>query len=152
YQWHQGFAASNDCMFPRSWSTYQKLATDGSLWCARNMRTGDYLALAYFCLDNHSWEIGGLMIANQERRKGVGSIIARLTLGHVLFEEDPLSLGQRVIAHVHAENQLPRPLIQNILKFQFSHQIKVPGTQLPGLKVNAQGEVEGDEFELSRPT
>ena len=91
------------------------------------------------------------MVANQERRKGVGSIIARLTLGHVLFEEDPLDRGEPVIAHVHAENLEPRPIIENVLKFRLARKIKVPGERLPGLRTNAAGEVEGDEFELVRP-
>lgn len=150
YQWHRGFAASNDCIFPRPWTKYEGLADEGQLWCARN-DTGDYVALAYFCFDDGKWEIGGLMVAVQERGKGVGSIITRLTLGHVLFEEDPLDRGESVIAHVHAENLEPRPIIENVLKFRLSRRIKVPGSALPGLRTNAAGEVEGDEFELVMP-
>jgi hypothetical protein len=91
------------------------------------------------------------MVAVQEREKGVGSTIMRLTLGHLLFEEDPLDRGESVIAHVHAENPQPRPIIQHALKFRLTQRIKVPGSDLPGLKTNAAGDVEGDEFELVKP-
>lgn len=150
YQWHRGFAASNDCIFPQPWATYEGLADEGRLWCARN-DTGDYLALAYFRFDGGKWEVGGLMVATQERGKGVGSIITRLTLGHVLFEEDPLDRGESIIAHVHAENLEPRRIIEDVLKFRLSRRIKVPGSALPGLRTNTAGEVEGDEFELVKP-
>src|SRR6267378_2831142 len=115
YQWHRGFAASNDCIFPRPWAKFESLAADGQVWCARN-DAGDYLALAYFCFEEGKWEVGGLMAATQERGNGVGSIITRLALGHVLFEEDPLDRGESVIMHVHAANLDPRPIIENVLK------------------------------------
>jgi uncharacterized protein YwbE len=150
YQWHRGFAAGNDCIFPRTWDQYEQLAAAGQLWCARNDR-GDYLGLAYFRLDEGKWEVGGLMVATQQRGNGLGSTFMRLTLGHLLFEEDPLDRHESVIAHVHAENDLPRPIIENSLKFRFSKRIKVAGTILPGLRTNADGDVEGDEFELVRP-
>ena len=150
YQWHRGFAASNDCIFPRSWESYEQLADEGRVWCAQNDR-GDFVALAYFDFDNSRWEIGGLMVATQERRKGIGSIIARLTLGHILFEEDPLGRGETIIAHVHAENLEPRSTIANVLRFRQSKHIKLPGALLPGLRTNIAGEIEGDEFETVRP-
>ena len=68
-----------------------------------------------------------------------------------MFEEDPLDRGETVIAHVHAANPEPRPIIENVLRFRLSRRIKVPGSDLPGLRTNAAGEVEGDEFELVEP-
>jgi len=150
YQWHRGFAASDDCIFPRPWAIFESLADDGRIWCARNGE-GEYLGLAYFSFDNGSWEVGGLMVAAQEKAKGVGSIIARLTLGHVLFEEDPLDRGESVIMHVHVENKTPRPIIEHVLKFRYSRPIKAPGSAFPGLRTNAAGDVEGDEFKLVKP-
>src|SRR5271165_4247025 len=101
YQWHRGFAAGNDCIFPRSWESYKTIADSGQVWCARNERK-DYLALAYFNHADGKWEVGGLMVDVRERGKGLGSTIMRLTLGHLLFEEDPLDRKEPIIAHVHA--------------------------------------------------
>ena len=131
YQWHRGFAASNDCLFPRPRAAFERMADDGQLWCARN-DAGDYIGLAYSCFDTGKWEVGGLMTAIQERGKGVGSIIMRLTVGHVLFGGDPLDQGESVIAHVHADNRDPRPIIERALKFRLSQRIKVPGSLLAG--------------------
>lgn len=150
YQWHRGFAASDDCIFPRPWAIFESLADDGQVWCARNGE-GEYLGLGYFSFHNGNWEVGGLMVTAKERGKGVGAIIARLTLGHVLFEEDPLDRGESVIMHVHVENKHPRSIIEQVLKFRYSKPIKVPGSAFPGLRTNAAGEVEGDEFELVKP-
>jgi hypothetical protein len=150
FQWHRGFAASNDCLFPRPWTNFEVLADEGQLWCARN-DNGDYLALAYSSFEEGRWEVGGIMAAMQERGTGVGPIITRLTLGHLLFEEDPLDRGEPVIMHVHAENEAPRNLIEKGLKFRLSKRIAVPGWMLPGLRTNAANEIEGDEFELVNP-
>lgn len=150
YQWHRGFAANEDCIFPRNWDDYNLLVKEGRLLCARNEK-GDYLALAYFNFNDGVWEVGGLMVTVQERGKGLGSIIALLTLGHVLFTEDPLDRRESVVAHVHAENNKPRSIIEKVLKFRKTRRIKVPGSKLPGLRTNNAGEVEGDEFELFMP-
>ena len=91
------------------------------------------------------------MAATPERGRGIGSIIMRLTLGHLLFMEDPLDRGEKVIAHVHAENDDPRPIIEEKLKFRLSGKIEAPGSDFPGLRTNDAGMVEGDEFELVKP-
>lgn len=150
YQWHRGYAASNDHLFPRSWAAYERMASDGQIWCAKDVN-GDFLALAYSNHDHDAYEIGGLMVAVQETAKGIGSTITRLTLGHLLFEENPLENGQRVIAHIHALNNEPRALFEQVLKFKRTDHIVVPGSELPGLKTNAEGNVEGDELTLLNP-
>jgi len=150
YQWHRGFAASNDHLFPRTWKTYEALAENGQIWCARDGE--DYLGLAYFHLQGDECEVGGLMVATSQRSKGIGSTLACLTLGHVLFEEDPLSRGVRIVAHVHSENNPgPRPIFRHLLKFSLARQVNIPGRELPGLKTNAEGFVVGDEFHLTKP-
>lgn len=150
YQWHRGFAAANDNLFPRPWGVYEKLAGEGRIWCVQDHK-GNYVGLSYFHLDGAVWEVGGLMVDTRERKTGVGSILARLTLGHLLFEEDPLRRGERVVVHVHAENEAPRVLIEKVLKFRHHGRVSVLGSELPGLKTNAEGFVEGDEFEMNCP-
>jgi hypothetical protein len=147
YQWHSGFAANYDCIFPRPWGVYEQMALDGRVWCARTP-AGDYRAISYFFLDGTQWEVGGVSVATTERRTGLGATIARLTIGHLLFEEDPLDRGESIVAHVHADNSDPRRLIEDGLKFRFVRRIVRPGSTLPGLRTNQAGDVEGDEFEL----
>ncbi len=150
YQWHRGFVAANENLFPRTWDMYRRLAEDGQIWCACD-GSGNYVALSYFCLDNKEWEIGGLMVSTPQRGKGLAAIIARLTLGSLLFEEDPLNRSEPIIAHVHAENNDPRALMEHVLKFKFRKRVVIPGSKLPGLKVNAEGNVVGDEFIIAVP-
>ena len=153
YQWHRGFAATDEHIFPRPWELYQRLAYDGCVMCARDAQS-DYLGLAYFSREEGSpatWEIGGLMVSIKTRGSGIGTVLGFLTLAHVLFEEDPLSRGESVIAHVHAENDKPRKLLSDRMRFAFSRRLKIPGAALPGLKPNAEGFVEGDELKLTRP-
>ena len=150
YQWHRGFAAADDHIFPRPVESFEQLAEEGQLLYAANAR-GDYLGLAYFRLDGSKWEIGGLMVDTREKQHGIGGALTRLTLGHVLFEENPLERGEKIVAHVHAENNDPRPLIEQSLKFHHTEHIEVPTAKLPGLKANASGLVVGDEFELTVP-
>jgi len=150
YQWHRGFAGNGDCVYPRPWSAFESLVTSEQVLCARDT-DGDYVALTYYTLDAGKWEIGGLMVATPERKKGVGGTIARLTVGYVLLTEDPLPVGQSVIAHIHEANDMPRPLFELSLKFRKVRQVSYPGEQLAGLKTNADGMVVGDELEIVVP-
>jgi hypothetical protein len=147
YRWHRGYVASDNHLFPRTWPAYERMASNGQVWCAKDSNN-DYLALAYSTIEDDAWEIGGLMVAVQEKEKGIGSIIARLTLGHLLFEEDPLGNGKRVIAHVHAQNNAPRKLLEGALKFKKTATVLIPGSELPGLMTNSNGDVEGDVLSL----
>ncbi len=150
YQWHRGFAAGDDHLFPRAKSDYGELVLSGAVWCTVTA-SNDYCAMAYYAEDDDAWEVGGLMVSESERGRGVGSILMRLALGTVLTEQDPLNSGERVIAHVHAENDKPRGLIEHSLKFAYSKSVKIPGSQLPGLRTDDEGYVNGDEFELTVP-
>ncbi len=155
--WHSGFCASNDLVFPRTLDDYGRLAKDGQIWAAKDEK-GKYLALSYFQLgrsekyEREAWEIGGLMVANSQRKRGLGRTITCLTLGHVLTQYDPIAAGVTVVAHVHADNKPgPRPIFEGFLKFTHAKVVAIPGKLLEGLRTNNDGFVEGDEFELSRP-
>lgn len=157
YKWHRDFVSTNDLVFPRTIEEYEVLASEGQIWCARDAK-GDYRALAYYKLghsehlNRDAWEVGGLMVAASERKRGVGSALVCLTLGHVLFEDDPLAQGIPVIAHVHADNNPgPRPIFQGLLQFAHGCSVEIPGEALPGLRTNDKGFVVGDEFLLSTP-
>jgi hypothetical protein len=95
-----------------------------------------------------SWELGGLMVATREKGQGIGGILARLVLMDLLVSEDPFSRAEKIIAHVLASNREPRKLIEGVLKFTRRDPVYIPGDQLPGLPVNADGNVEGDVYEF----
>ncbi|WP_370090936.1 GNAT family N-acetyltransferase [Bradyrhizobium yuanmingense] len=97
----QLFSASNDPLFPPRDRIFEKIVMDGHVWSARD-DNGDYLGLAYAHLDDQRFtrELGGLMVVRSWQRKGVGSVLMRLTLGHLLIEETTLARGQKIIAYV----------------------------------------------------
>ena len=107
--------------------------------------------MAYAVLERDAWEVGGLMVAIQEAGRGLGTAIFSITLGHLLIEEDPLRNGKGVVAHAHAKNQMPRGIIQNLLKFETLNQVKIPKEDLQVPLADDEGYVRGTEFGLKRP-
>lgn len=149
YQWHREFAESDDHIFPRPWDHYRQLAEDGRIVCARE--DGEFVGLCYYAQDGNSWEVGGLMVAASQQGRGVGLTLMAITLGNLLIDEDPLSRDESVITHVHECNQAPRKIIKDYLQFEKRGEVHRPGHELPGLKVDEHGIVNGDEFHLVRP-
>lgn len=150
FNWHKNFANSNHYIFPRRIEEYRKLAENAQLLCCKDC-AGNLIGLVYFNQDNDEWEIGGLMVEEEYQGFGIGSILMRLALGHLLFEESPLEREENIIIHVHQENQAPRNIISHSLAFHHKRKILVPGDQLPGLKVDENGNVNGDEFHITIP-
>jgi hypothetical protein len=150
YGWHRGFAASNNFLFPRQVESYSQLVEDGFVWCALD-EFEECCAMAYCAEDGEDWEIGGVMVSSSHQGKALGSTIMKLALCTNLVELDPLSREQRIITHVHAENNAPRNLIEQSLAFKHVKSLKMPASYLPGLKADDSGFIHGDEYEISTP-
>jgi hypothetical protein len=91
------------------------------------------------------------MVAEEARSKGLGGTIMRLTLAHMLLEENLLAIaGARVVAHVVEGNLRPLGIIKDALRFRYAGSVKIPADELPGLR-SRDGFVYGDEFELQFP-
>jgi hypothetical protein len=91
------------------------------------------------------------MVAEEARSKGLGGTIMRLTLAHMLLEEDLLAIpGVRVVSHVVEDNVRPLGIIKDALRFRYVGSVKIPANELPGLR-SRDGFVHGDEFELHFP-
>jgi GNAT superfamily N-acetyltransferase len=153
YQWHRGFSGANDALYPRDHDSFQSMVMDGSVWAAKDP-SGDFLALGYSTYDESQkiCEIGGLMVAAQAQRKGLGSAIMRLTLAHTLVEENLLEIPDaRIVAHVLRGNEAPRRIITETLRFKHVGEVTYPAHELPGLRAEEDGMVHGDEFELTKP-
>lgn len=147
YGWHRGFAAGNHFLLPKPAPKYRAIVESGHLWVAKDEQ-GDIQAMSYAVLDGDHWELGGLMVAVQEFGRGLGSTIFRITLGHLLFEEDPLSSDKKIITHVHAQNKKPLNIIQGLLQFQKTDDVEIPKHLVPGLLADDDGFVRGSEFGL----
>ncbi|MEY8015263.1 GNAT family N-acetyltransferase [Mycobacterium servetii] len=156
YEWHRGFAASNDHLFPRTREHYAELAENYQAFAARE--DGDYLGLCYYAQDEQSteWEVGGLMVAANQRGRRLGMTLMAVTLGNLLIDVNPLEAvegeaPQWIISHVIKGNDAPRGIIVDRLKFAHRKPVKIPSEVLPGLRTQEDGMVHGDEFEMTVP-
>lgn len=153
YQWHKAFAEHHKAIYPRSETDFNSFVMSGKAWRAIDEQ-GVYQGLAYAAYTSNKWEIGGLAVEAEARDKGVGLLLAKLVLGHLLFEEDPLENDPprpaRIIAHVLESNKDPLKIMER-LRFREAGPISIHGSQLPGLPVDDQGYVHGTEYELTVP-
>ena len=153
HQWHEDFASANEALYPRTASHFLQLAMDRCVWGAVSS-DDEFLAMSYanFDDDKYEWEIGGLMVAQDARGKNLGSIMMRLPLAHMLFTEDPLARdpAPAIVTHVLRGNEHPRRIIPSV-GFEFSHEVAIPGSAMPGMKTSEDGNVYGDEFHLKVP-
>lgn len=153
FAWHRAFAEANEAIYPRDRTTFADMVYDRSVWCAISP-DDEYQALSYaaFSEANDEWEIGGLMVSDAMRGKGLGRIMMRLPLANMLFNEQPLSWDPvpKIVAHVLASNDAPRRIIPEV-GFIFHHHVEIPAEVLPGLKADEDGFIRGDEFHLKIP-
>jgi GNAT superfamily N-acetyltransferase len=153
HDWHMAFAQAHEAIYPRDRKTFEQLIADRCVWCAVDSH-GEYQAMAYaaFSEEDNIWEIGGLMVSSAMRGKGLGRIMMRLPLAHLLFNENPFKseTPPTIVAHVLASNNAPRSIISEML-FEKHHSVEIPAQHLPGLKADPDGFIRGDEFHLKIP-
>jgi hypothetical protein len=153
FKWHRAFAASHEAIYPRDRSTFERLIVERSVWCAVSS-DGEYVAMSYaaFSEEDHEWEIGGLMVSEGMRGRSLGSIMMRLPLASMLFNEQPLSWRRvpKIVAHVLASNDAPRRIILDV-GFVHYKPVEISAEKLPGLKADPDGIIRGDEFHLKIP-
>jgi RimJ/RimL family protein N-acetyltransferase len=153
FAWHRDFAEKHEAIYPRDRNTFTDLVLDRLVWCAVT-EDDVFRALSYAAFERpeNKWEIGGLMVSEEMRGKGLGSIMMRLPLAHMLINELPLEWDEvpAIVAHVLAGNNAPRGIIPKI-GFEHHGPVEIPSEYLPGLKADEDGMVRGDEFWLPVP-
>jgi GNAT superfamily N-acetyltransferase len=153
HNWHEDFAATNDALYPRTAAHFLQLAMDRCVWGAISSND-EFLAMSYASFDEpkNQWEIGGLMVSPEARGKGLGTLMMKLPLAHVLFTEDPLASTPpaSVVTHVLKGNEAPRSIVPAV-GFTFHEPVFIPSDAMPGLRAEPDGMVHGDEFQLVVP-
>lgn len=153
FDFHKSIADVNQHIWPRNESEIQAFADDGELFGIVNQESGSFVGVCYAHLDESSneFEIGGLAVSDEHRQLHLGTFLVRFVLAHVITTQLPFHNGQRLIAHVHDENNKPRNLMK-LLGFRFVKKVSIPGDVAPAtMKRDEYGNVSGDqlEFELS---
>ncbi|HYG48769.1 MAG TPA: GNAT family N-acetyltransferase [Allosphingosinicella sp.] len=153
FEWHLAFAARHRAIYPRKEPQFRQFVDEGWVWAAR-IETNEIVGMAYAVLDGPDWELGGLMVREDYRKnRGLGSLLMRVALGHMLFEQDPLHAAPptNVITHVLHGNDDPRTIIERRLGFAHRHPVSIHGSILEGLPTCDHGFVHGDEYILEFP-
>jgi hypothetical protein len=150
FEWHKAFAESDDHIFPRSWNDFRRMAEDYELVTA--VEDGEFVGMCYYTQgESGEYEVGGLMVHGSQQNRSLGAALWCVTLGNLLIDIDPLEQGEGVIAHVIKSNPAPRGIITALTRFRHRKEVTIPSDELPGLKVEEDGMVHGDEFELTVP-
>lgn len=151
YVFHAGIADSNEHIWPRTREQLEAYAQDNSLFGARRTDTGQFVGLCYVKRDSDTepFELGGLTVAEKYRKSGIGIMLVRFALAHVMVYDDPWSTKQDIIAHVHESNDNPRGLL-DLLLFEHREKKAYPGEGFPlSMKRDANGNVVGDVFRFT---
>jgi len=156
FAFFQSVASVDPHMMPRSEGEIQEFANRGELFGVRNAESGALVAMAYATLEEgkREWEFGGLIVADNVQKLGIGTTLAGFTLCSLIANERPWYRGDTIITHVHEANPDPRNLLngwgfqpiegpdgKTILKGEMAP---------PSMKRNAEGNVVGDKFRLPR--
>jgi GNAT superfamily N-acetyltransferase len=140
FRFYQSFLT--EFLWPRTLREIQEMAEDGQLFAAAE--DGRFLACCYMKPDDgDGYEFGGVLVHHAARGRKVGSTLGRVAIAVVSAMASP----DEIIAHVHEENDLPRPLLQS-LGFVATGTKDGPPTAPPGMKRNAEGKVVGDVYKF----
>jgi len=152
FKFHKSIADTNEHIWPRTEAEIEVFADEGELFGIIQDNSGEIVGLCYSHLDDktNEWEIGGLTITDKFQKLQLGSFLVRFALAHTISVGDPWKYGQRIIAHVHSDNNAPRNLLKRI-NFEFQRTIEVPANATPpSMKRNPNGKLTGDEFEFKK--
>lgn len=150
FAFHRRISDRDSYIWPRTEVDIRRYSEEGFLFQARRDSTGEIVGLCYSMLEDECWEVGGLAVHASVRGRGIGAVLVRFALVHTLALQQPWADAnrQRVIAHVHEENDSPRRILE-AAGFEVVRSIEVPGAQAPaGMKLNAAGNLPGDELEF----
>jgi hypothetical protein len=96
------------------------------------------------------YEIGGLIVAPTAQKLGLGTILTRFAVAHVIANERPWHDNRTIISFIHESNNAPRKIFDRSW-FKYLHKEPVPEERAPSsMKRNADGKLVGDKFLFPR--
>lgn len=158
-EFHQSQAT--EFIWPRTLEKLRELADEGSLFLVYaddTLKQNKYIiGMCYLMEDEEPeggrrWEFGGVCVSDEFRGYGIGTALGVVAITSHYLYEPPLK-KERLIAHVHIDNDLPRNLLEMQLGFIRVGQEIPPSEVVPsGLRRNLKGEVVGDLYEFNIKT
>lgn len=130
-------------LFPRTEEDLYRYATEGALFGIRRADSDEYVGLCYAVFNDEEaeFEIGGLIVAPTAKNLGLGTILTRFAVAHVIANERPWRYKRKIISHIHESNDAPRGIFARSW-FTFVGKEIVPEEHAPcSMKRNAQGQL-----------
>jgi ribosomal protein S18 acetylase RimI-like enzyme len=139
-------------LFPRTDEELYRFATEGALFGIKRSDSDEFVGLCYavFNENDAEFEIGGLIVAPTAKKLGLGTILTRFAVAHVIANERPWHYKREIISHIHESNDAPRSIFARSW-FTFLGKEIVPEEHAPpSMKRNADGQLVGDKFLFPR--
>jgi len=153
------FHANNwtEFIFFRNTAFFKKLIADNCIFeVIENASTEQerIVGICYICNQkeqcekNDRHEFGGLFILPEFQKTGLAQALCTIALTHYFVNDPPKG---RIISHIHEENNEPRGLFENRLKFKYIGFEIMPDqvAKISRMKLNADGKLVGDLFKFS---
>lgn len=139
-------------IWPRTEEDIHRYATEGALFGIRRKESDEFVGLCYAVLNpgETEFEIGGLIVASTTQKLGLGTILTRFAVAHVIANERPWHYQRSIIAHIHESNLAPRNIFDKSW-FTYLETEIVPEEVAPSsMKRNAEGKLVGDKLLFPR--
>ena len=139
-------------IWPRTSEEINRFAQDGALFGIRRSDTEEYVGLCYAVLneDETEFEIGGLIVASTAQNLGLGTILTRFAVAHVIANERPWHYKREIISYIHESNKAPRNVFVSSWFTYLSSEPVPEHVAPPSMKRNAEGKLVGDKFLFPR--
>jgi GNAT superfamily N-acetyltransferase len=137
-------------LWPRTTEELAHMAEEGELFCCED-EFGDavtpehrtrIVAACYLKAETHAYEFGGVCVSPSVRGHGVGTFLGQVAIATVLAQSNQVN---RLIAHVHEDNELPRHMLAR-MGFQQTSERVVADDAPASMRRNSAGKVVGDVF------
>lgn len=153
FAFHKTVASANPHIWPRVEAEFRRFTEQGSLFAVRRSNSHQMVGLCYIVPDEgeKEWELGGLVVAKDCQRFGIGTLLVRFAMAYALAFDVPRDDNPaiRLIAYVHEDNLEPRKLLTN-LGFEYAEPIEVPAKDAPAsMKRNSAGNLVGHKFRFT---
>jgi len=139
-------------IWPRTEGDLARFAADGSLFGIRRSDTEELVGLCYAVLNEEEteYEIGGLIVASTAQNLGLGTILTRFALSHLIANERPWHYKRKIIAHIHELNNAPRNVFGATGFMLVDKEIVPDHIAPPSMKRNPEGKLVGDKLLFPR--
>lgn len=145
-------------LFPRSIEEFEAIAMDEALFELVDTTASESAPPVGMCYvrpsaeDEHEFEFGGVYLVESLRGRRLLDKLGRVAIATQFVATAPRS-KDRLIAHVHVDNKLPRSLLERLGFVDTRAPICLPRDRIPpNMKRDDNGDVWGDTFEFDFAT